>query len=50
MKYTPMTMRSLKAAEEEQLRLGHTAVEPAHLLLSLLKERFLRNLGLPICL
>lgn len=39
MMFTPMTRRSLQAAQEEQVRLGHAAVEPAHLLLALLKEQ-----------
>lgn len=36
--FTPMTRRALSAAQQEQERLGHAAVEPAHLLLALLKE------------
>eukprot|EP00435_Cladocopium_sp_Y103_P028053 s1200_g7.t1 len=36
--FTPMTQRALSAAQQEQERLGHAAVEPAHLLLALLKE------------
>ena len=39
MMFTPMTRRSLQAAQEEQVRLGHAAVEPAHLLLALLKAK-----------
>jgi hypothetical protein len=37
--FTPMTRRALSAAQQEQERLGHAAVEPAHLLLALLKVR-----------
>eukprot|EP00930_Biecheleria_cincta_P037600 TRINITY_DN25826_c0_g1_i1.p1 TRINITY_DN25826_c0_g1~~TRINITY_DN25826_c0_g1_i1.p1 ORF type:complete len:738 (+),score=129.92 TRINITY_DN25826_c0_g1_i1:288-2501(+) len=36
--FTPMTRRALSAAEDEQQRLSHEVVEPAHLLLSLLKD------------
>ena len=39
--FTPMTRRALSAAQQEQERLGHAAVEPAHLLLALLKVRSL---------
>ena len=38
MMFTPMTRRTLTTAQQEQERLGHEAVEPAHLLLALLKE------------
>ena len=37
--FTPMTRRALSTAQQEQERLGHAAVEPAHLLLALLKVR-----------
>lgn len=37
MMFTPMTRRTLTTAQQEQERLGHEAVEPAHLLLALLK-------------
>eukprot|EP00438_Fugacium_kawagutii_P013917 Skav222617 [mRNA] locus=scaffold3821:48851:54669:- [translate_table: standard] len=36
--FTPMTRRCLTTAQEEQQRLGHDGVQPAHLLLALLKE------------
>jgi len=39
MMFTPMTRRTLTTAQQEQERLGHEAVEPAHLLLALLKEQ-----------
>lgn len=36
--FTPMARRAISAAEDEQHRLNHEAVEPAHLLLALLKD------------
>ncbi|CAJ1373972.1 unnamed protein product [Effrenium voratum] len=38
MHFTPMTARCLVAAQKEQLEMKHQVVEPAHLLLALLKE------------
>ncbi len=46
MMFTPMTRRTLTTAQQEQERLGHEAVEPAHLLLALLKVGKVMGKGL----